>query len=187
MLTPWCQWDLRSSGMLRSVEWYVATDVSGQPIVPAFKTNRLSRNVGNYHSDLRKIPDKRRSQPHSVHEDRNSDFLLAFCLGGTHPRHLSLPPVITWIPVSLGSWLVIRVNRENVFNIGVCVGEATACLPLVFGLFWLGTSLLTCSTISRSPLSQFLTFTTHKWSSSKTDFLYWRINFILVWVCTGFE
>jgi len=28
-LPPRCKWDLRSSGMLRSVEWYFATDVAG--------------------------------------------------------------------------------------------------------------------------------------------------------------
>jgi len=29
-LPPRCKWDLRSSGMLRSVEWYFVTDVAGK-------------------------------------------------------------------------------------------------------------------------------------------------------------
>ena len=36
-LPPWCRWDLRSSGILRSVEWQFCTDVSRQPIGPIFK------------------------------------------------------------------------------------------------------------------------------------------------------
>jgi hypothetical protein len=31
------KWDLRSSGMLRSIDWYLVTDVSGQPIGPIFR------------------------------------------------------------------------------------------------------------------------------------------------------
>ena len=49
---PRCQWDLRFSGMLRSVVGWVVTDVAGQPIVPIFTvedgTYALSRNVSNY-------------------------------------------------------------------------------------------------------------------------------------------
>ena len=57
-------WDFRQRRM-------VVTDVSGQPIGPIFKdqgTSRPltmgtdSRNVGNYHSTLPKIPEERRSQ-----------------------------------------------------------------------------------------------------------------------------
>jgi len=54
---------LRSSGMLRSVDWYLVVDVSGQPMALNFnsqavhflyrltledRSDRLSRNVGNY-------------------------------------------------------------------------------------------------------------------------------------------
>jgi len=53
-LPPWCIWDLRFSGMLRSVDGWLVTDVPGQPIVPIFTledgTHRLSRNVSNYPS-----------------------------------------------------------------------------------------------------------------------------------------
>jgi len=49
---PRCKWDLRFSGMLRSVDGWLVTDVPGQPIVPIFTleggTHRLSRNVRNY-------------------------------------------------------------------------------------------------------------------------------------------
>jgi hypothetical protein len=49
------QWDLRSSGMLRSVDLQVVNDVSEQPIGPIFKgqavqedgTGRLFQNVDN--------------------------------------------------------------------------------------------------------------------------------------------
>jgi len=37
MLQPWCKRDIRSSGMLRSVDWYLITDVSVQIIRPIFK------------------------------------------------------------------------------------------------------------------------------------------------------
>jgi len=51
-------WDLRCFGIVRSVEWYFVTDVSGQTIGPIFKDqaewltledriDRLSRNVAN--------------------------------------------------------------------------------------------------------------------------------------------
>jgi hypothetical protein len=62
--------DLGSSVMLRIVEWYLFTDVSGQSIGPTFKgksltlgdgNDRLPRNVGNYQLTLRKIPQKQRS------------------------------------------------------------------------------------------------------------------------------
>jgi hypothetical protein len=48
------KWVLRSSGMLRCVNWYFVTEFSGQPIGPISKrltledwTDNLSRNVGN--------------------------------------------------------------------------------------------------------------------------------------------
>jgi len=36
-LPPRCKLDLRSSGILRSVEWWFAKEVSGQPLGPIFK------------------------------------------------------------------------------------------------------------------------------------------------------
>jgi hypothetical protein len=59
--------DLRSSGMLRSVEWYFCTDVSGQPIVPIFKMKMekmgcTETSVQKYHTTLRNIPEERKSQ-----------------------------------------------------------------------------------------------------------------------------
>jgi hypothetical protein len=59
-LQPQCKSYLLSSGILRNVDWYLATDVSVQPIVSIFKcqtalnffalkdgTDRLFRNVCN--------------------------------------------------------------------------------------------------------------------------------------------
>jgi hypothetical protein len=41
-----CELDLRSSGTLGSVVWWLVTDVFGQPIGPIFKGNdKLSGNV----------------------------------------------------------------------------------------------------------------------------------------------
>jgi len=75
-------WDRRSSHMLFSVDSKLVTDILGQPIAPTFKgqaikknwtawtldrliledgADRLSRNVGNYQSALRNIPEERRS------------------------------------------------------------------------------------------------------------------------------
>ena len=63
--------DLRSSGALRSVDWKLLIDVSGQPIGHIFKgqaedgTDRLSRNVSKYYqSTLRKVPEECRSHLH---------------------------------------------------------------------------------------------------------------------------
>jgi hypothetical protein len=36
--------DLRSSGILRSVEWYICTDVSGQLIGPTFKDQEVQED-----------------------------------------------------------------------------------------------------------------------------------------------
>jgi len=61
-----CEWDLRSFGILSSVEWQFLTDVLGQPLESILKgqvlqdgTDRLPRN---YHSTLRKIPKERTSE-----------------------------------------------------------------------------------------------------------------------------
>jgi hypothetical protein len=50
---PRYEWDRHSSGMLRSVNWWLFADVSGRPTAPhsalplEVDTDRLSRNVGN--------------------------------------------------------------------------------------------------------------------------------------------
>jgi len=36
-LPPRCKWVLRSFGILRSVDWYFLTDVTGQPVGPNSK------------------------------------------------------------------------------------------------------------------------------------------------------
>jgi hypothetical protein len=82
-LPPRCRWDLRSSGILRSVEWQFCTEVSGQPIGPIFTGQDFQKeslscwiswplkmgpigcpetSVQNYQSTLRNIPEERRSQ-----------------------------------------------------------------------------------------------------------------------------
>jgi hypothetical protein len=40
-LPPPCILDLHSSGILRAVEWYLVTEVSGQPICPIFKDQAI--------------------------------------------------------------------------------------------------------------------------------------------------
>jgi hypothetical protein len=47
-LPPQCKWDIRSSGMLRGVYWWLVTDVSGQPIGLVFKgqTNAWPLKMG---------------------------------------------------------------------------------------------------------------------------------------------
>jgi hypothetical protein len=55
-LPPRCKRDLRSIGILPSVDWQINAEVLRQPIGPIFKvaleyeTDRLSRNVGNHRS-----------------------------------------------------------------------------------------------------------------------------------------
>jgi len=51
--------------MLRSLDCWVVTDVSGQPLISIFTledgARRFSRNAGNYQSMLSNIPEYRRS------------------------------------------------------------------------------------------------------------------------------
>jgi hypothetical protein len=42
-----CNWNLRSSGILRSVDWYLFTNVSGQPIGPIFK-GQVSHKISSW-------------------------------------------------------------------------------------------------------------------------------------------
>jgi hypothetical protein len=45
---PIQNWDLRSSGMLRSTDWYLVTDVSGQPIGAIFKGQEVQDEIQNF-------------------------------------------------------------------------------------------------------------------------------------------
>ena len=99
-LTPRCKWDLRSSRILRRVDWYLVTDDSGQPSGPILKgeavqeecltfeddTDRLSRNAGNCQSMLRNIPEERRSQHEIIPE--NKDVMLCKCNAAWSCRQL---------------------------------------------------------------------------------------------------
>jgi hypothetical protein len=74
-LPPRCKWDLRSSGVLLSVNWQLLTDMSRQTVGHTCKqkasqekcltiedgTDELSRNFGNYQSTLCSIWEERRS------------------------------------------------------------------------------------------------------------------------------
>jgi hypothetical protein len=67
-LPPW-RWNPRSSGTLRSVEWYSFADVSGQRIGPIFndplKMGPIScpeTSVKDYHSTLHNNPEERGSR-----------------------------------------------------------------------------------------------------------------------------
>ena len=70
VIPPRCKWDLRSSRMLRHVDWQLVTDVSRRPVGPLTwtawpledETDRLSRNFGNCKTTLRNNPEERRSQ-----------------------------------------------------------------------------------------------------------------------------
>jgi hypothetical protein len=50
-LPPPCSWGLRSSGMLRSVDWQLVTEVSGQPIGPIFRTEPKGYRVTSQTSE----------------------------------------------------------------------------------------------------------------------------------------
>jgi hypothetical protein len=62
-----CQSDLRSYGMLRTVDWLLVTEVSEQPLGLFFcltlqnVADKLYRNVGNYQSALLNLLEDRRS------------------------------------------------------------------------------------------------------------------------------
>jgi hypothetical protein len=58
-LSPPSNWSLRSSGMLRSVDWCIVTDVSEQPFGPVFKIGPIGcpeTSLANYLSTLCDIP-----------------------------------------------------------------------------------------------------------------------------------
>ena len=51
-LMPQCKWNRHFSGMFKSIDWYLVTDVLGQPVSPIRLTlengtDRLSQNFGN--------------------------------------------------------------------------------------------------------------------------------------------
>ena len=66
--------DLLSTGILRSVDQYFVTDVSGQTVGRIFKVKHSKKKMGpigspgksvtNYQSTLRNIPEERRSHLH---------------------------------------------------------------------------------------------------------------------------
>jgi hypothetical protein len=82
-LPPWCRWGLRSSGMLRSVNCYLVTDVSRQPIGPIFKRQAvqeplamgqigcLETSVSNYQLTLRNVAADRRAQVSEVFDGKS--------------------------------------------------------------------------------------------------------------------
>jgi len=63
-VNPHCKRDLRSSGMLRSMDWWFSTNASGQYIGTIFKGPiiYLDTSVTNYGSTLRNIPEGSRFQ-----------------------------------------------------------------------------------------------------------------------------
>ena len=82
-----CKWDMHTLGILRSVECYFLTDVSGQPISPIFKRQTWPLKMGpigcpatsvrTYRCTLRKIPKEWRSQGgRYVRKERS---LMNFC------------------------------------------------------------------------------------------------------------
>jgi hypothetical protein len=60
-LPPRCLWDLRSSGILRSVEWWSFTDVSGQPVGIIFKCQEVQEEKVFSSWTSSKIKSKRRN------------------------------------------------------------------------------------------------------------------------------
>ena len=78
-------WDIRSSGVSRSVEWYFRTDISGQPVCPIFKIQGVFLHclgsVRIHHSTLCNIPEGRTA--HS----RRSGSLKSYVIGTSlHPH-----------------------------------------------------------------------------------------------------
>ena len=102
-------WNLRFSGMLRSIYLYYVTNVSGQPIGPIFKgqavqeeccliledgTDRLSRNVVTYYKSTPcDIPEEWRSQLHrggSLRSCRPISFYKEHAIKAVLAKNLNL-------------------------------------------------------------------------------------------------
>jgi hypothetical protein len=68
-LPPLCKLNLRFSGILRSVDWYLVTDMSGKPLCPIFKMGEIGcpeTSVSYYQLTLRTIPEKQKFQSEST-------------------------------------------------------------------------------------------------------------------------
>jgi hypothetical protein len=77
------KWDLRSSGILRSLEWHFLADFSGQPIDPICKGQEASigcskLSVWNYHFAQWNPPEEFRLSLHRGGnlESRNQNWLV---------------------------------------------------------------------------------------------------------------
>ena len=89
VLPPRCKSDLHASAMLRNVDWYLVTGVSGQPIFLVFKDQAIQQalkvgpivfpetSVTKYQPTLRNIAEDRRSRVllDNRHAPRNFLFL----------------------------------------------------------------------------------------------------------------
>ena len=91
--------DLRSSGILRSVEWYFCTDVSGQPIGPIFK----GQQVQNY-TQRRVISHTSADLIYSAAEDWKLKFITEF----TKAHHLYL----SWARSSQSELIKILISSH---------------------------------------------------------------------------
>jgi hypothetical protein len=80
-------WDIRLSGMLCGVDWWLVTDVSGQPICPIVKGQAVY-SATNYQSMLHDIPEKPRYPLH------RGGSLISSCTHSSSPHssHMSSPP-----------------------------------------------------------------------------------------------
>ena len=82
---PRCKSDLRSSGMLRSVDWQLVIEVSGQHIGPI---GYSETSVTNYQTTLRDIIEERRSRFTFSAQNFLSLWLAA------HEQKLSVEPSV---------------------------------------------------------------------------------------------
>jgi hypothetical protein len=130
-LPPRCKWDLRSSGLLLSVNWQLLTDMSRQTVGHMCKQNAsqekcltiedgtdgLSRNVGNCQSTLCTISEERRSLV-----DSRSVFARRFRLADEGNGQLRWTASVCYILSSLceldavaGDWifLILTVGHKE--------------------------------------------------------------------------
>jgi hypothetical protein len=81
------RWDLRSSGMLRSVDWQLVTDISGQltglirkdqaELLDPWRVCYTETSVTNYQSTVRNTPEQRRSPRRQLQQYYESSIELA--------------------------------------------------------------------------------------------------------------
>jgi hypothetical protein len=110
MLPPRCRLDLRSSGILRSLQLWFCTDISEQPFGPIFKVQEVQdcskTSVQNYHSTLPNI-----QKSADIISEQNSVLLTSL-----HPRRrTAFADIYNFSKPT--TWFNVKQVRQSTYNV----------------------------------------------------------------------